>query len=222
MAWWRRSSERTFAIDRPSRSQPGGGPRRPDTVGTYELGAFGTARVRVGEDGHGIVVAGDAVPDVWLDLPGRTTLRGFGLTQRATVRQLRDGILGRVGDEALQIRLVTGLRRRKRRVDVTVGTRTTTLTTRSLPGTGRARLRRRRTRWNLARFGPSGAVVDTRAEAAEVAVVALLVATHAERLVAVPVGPAVGHFFGEFFAEGVGQVILEGLIRLVVGILDGL
>ncbi|HET8930184.1 MAG TPA: hypothetical protein VFN21_05955 [Acidimicrobiales bacterium] len=186
----------------------------------------GVVEVRVGDGGHGILVVGDRIPELWVDLPGGATSRGFRRFDRATIRLLRSGLTSRVGGEVLQMRLATSLRRRNRSLVVDVGSRRLELVPRGIPGAGRSRVRRVGERGELARFSPGKITVDAAAAPAEIAVAVFLAAMEAQRLVAVPITPVVGHHIGEFFAEGAGQVIVDGLIRLAVeafaALLDGL
>lgn len=188
--------------------------------------SIGVVEVRVGDGGHGIIVAGDGIPELWVDLPEGATNRGFRRLDRATVRLLRSGLTSRVGGEVLQMHLTTSLRRRNRSLAVDAGSRRLELVPRGIPGAGRSRVRRVGERGELARFSPGRTTVDTGAVPAEIAVAVFLAAMEAERLVAVPITPVVGHRIGEFFAEGFGELLVEGLIRLAVdafaSLLDGL
>lgn len=187
---------------------------------------FGVVEVRVGDGGHGIFVVGDHIPELWVDLPEGATRRGFRRLDRATVRLLRSGLTSRVGGEVLQIHLATALRRRHRSLAVDVSSRRLELVPRGIPGAGRTRLRRVGERAALARFSPQKTTVDSVAAPAEIAVTVFLAAMEADRLVALPIMPMVGHRIGEFFGEGFGELLVEGMIRLVVNafaaLLDGL
>lgn len=132
----------------------------------------------------------------------------------------------RMVDGERHLHLTRGLRRGERSLVIDAGLRRLELRPRGLPGAGRARVRRDDERRALARLSPRRATIAADADPAEVAVVVFLAAMEAERLVAVPITPVMGHHVGQFFEEGFGELLVEGLIRLVVNacaaVLEGL
>lgn len=188
--------------------------------------AVGVVETRMVDGERGIEVVGEGLPEVRVDLSERTTRDGFRWLERATIRSLRAGLTGVVGADRLHLHLTRGLRRGERSLVIDAGLRRLELRPRGLPGAGRARVRRDDERRALARLSPRRATIAADADPAEVAVVVFLAAMEAERLVAVPITPVMGHHVGQFFEEGFGELLVEGLIRLVVNacaaVLEGL